>query len=132
MSGQEQVQGAGQAGHGFAHPVSLKILVGVASALIVLTILTVALSDFQFGAFDIWIAMGIAVAKGTLVALFFMHLFWDKRFNGFVFIASLFFVAIFIGFILLDTHTYKGGIRQYNQDHPPHSGPAVPGGAEHR
>ncbi len=131
MSGQEQVQGAGLEGHSFAHPVPLKILVGVAAALIALTLLTVLLSDFQFGAFDIWIAMGIAVAKGTLVALFFMHLFWDKRFNGFVFIASLFFVAIFIGFILLDTHTYENGVRQYQQDHP-QSGHAVPGGAEHK
>ncbi len=131
MSGQEQMQGAGQGNHGFAHPVPMKILVGVAAALIALTILTVLLSDFHFGAFDIWIAMGIAAAKGTLVALFFMHLYWDKRFNGFVFIASLFFVAIFIGFVLLDTHTYEDGVKQYQQDHPP-SSHSVPLSGEHK
>jgi cytochrome c oxidase subunit 4 len=131
MSGQEQVREGGHADQGFAHPVPMKILVGVAAALIVLTILTVVLSDFHFGVFDIWVAMGIAVVKGTLVALFFMHLFWDKKFNGFVFIASLFFVAIFIGFLLLDTHTYEGSVKEWVQDHP-QSGHAVPGGAEHR
>ncbi|HHI80890.1 MAG TPA: hypothetical protein ENK02_13055 [Planctomycetes bacterium] len=132
MSGQAKVQEQGHGGdHGFAHPVPLKILVGVAAALILLTILTVVASDFDFGAFDIWIAMGIALVKGSLVALFFMHLFWDKRFNGFVFIASLFFVAIFIGFVLLDTHTYESSVKQWVQDHP-QSGHALPGGGEHK
>ena len=51
---------------------------------------------------SLWVALIIATLKATLVALFFMHLFWDKPFNSIVAVASFVFVALFIGFSMTD------------------------------
>ena len=40
--------------------------------------------------------------KATLVAAYFMHLRYDKSFNGLVFISSLLFVALFLALTLMD------------------------------
>ncbi len=96
--------------HGFAHPASLKMLFGVFFALIVLTILTVVLAGQDLGAFGIWISMGIATVKASLVALFFMHMLWDKGFNILAFLGSFLFVTLFIGFTLTDTQHYQNEI----------------------
>ena len=59
---------------------------------------------FDFGrTVNVWLALGIAVIKAALVAMFFMHLKWDSPFNGLVCIAAIFFVALFIGIAVLDT-----------------------------
>ncbi len=88
------------------HVVSLKILFGVLIALLVLTWVTVAVSWFDLGNLNIVVAIAIACVKATLVALFFMHLFWDKRFNAFVFVSSLLFMSIFIGLSMMDKVEY--------------------------
>ncbi len=86
------------------HVVPPWLLLSVFGGLFVLTILTVAITHFDFGrTVNVWVALGIAVAKATLVALFFMHLRWDSPFNSVVFIAAVFFVALFIGITLLDS-----------------------------
>ena len=74
--------------------------------LLILTVVTVAVSKIDFGNFNIWFALGIAVVKGSLVLLFFMHLKYDRPFNGLVFVTSLAFVALFISFALTDTKEY--------------------------
>jgi cytochrome c oxidase subunit 4 len=56
---------------------------------------------------NVWVALTIAVVKAAFVALFFMHLFWDSKFNFLVLVASLFFVALFIGITTLDTKEYQ-------------------------
>ena len=42
-----------------------------------------------------------------LVALYYMHLRWDKPFNAFVFISAFAFLFLFIGFALMDTAHYQ-------------------------
>lgn len=69
----------------------------VLASLLVLTIITVWVSYFDFGIFNIVVAMAVASVKATLVALFFMHLKYDNRTNQVVFISSFVFLAIFIG-----------------------------------
>lgn len=93
--------------HGFAHPVPVKLLLAVFFSLVFLTILTVLMNDLPLGQADIWVAMGIATLKGSLVCLFFMHMFWEKGFNVVAFFSSLFFVSLFIGFTLMDTGSYR-------------------------
>src|SRR3954463_8390223 len=83
-----------------AHPVPLGILIATFAALMVLTFITVAATWVNLGTFNIWLALLIAVIKGSLVALYFMHLRLDNRFNAIVLIASLFFVAIFVGIVV--------------------------------
>ncbi|WP_138430494.1 cytochrome C oxidase subunit IV family protein [Fodinibius saliphilus] len=81
-----------------------KTLLGVAGALFVLTILTVAVHFIHIpGPWSIIVAMGIAIFKATLVAMFFMNLYWDEQFNTLLFVASIAFFALLVGFTLLDT-----------------------------
>jgi cytochrome c oxidase subunit IV len=89
--------------HPIGHAVPLKILLGVFAALAMLTVVTVVASKFDFGEYNLVIALAIAVIKASLVVLFFMHLLWDKPFNAIVFVGCLFFVGLFIGLTLLDS-----------------------------
>lgn len=100
-------------GHGVGHVVSFKILGAVAAALLILTWITVLATKIDLGDGNIYLALGIAVVKATLVALFFMHLRWDRPFNGFVFVGAFAFVALFIAFALTDSLEYKSEIDQY-------------------
>lgn len=93
--------------HGVGHIVPPKILIGTTLALLVLTVITVAVRYIDLGEANIWIALGIAVLKATLVALFFMHLWWDRPFNSIIFVGSIFFVGLMIGFTLTDTDAYQ-------------------------
>ncbi|SMO55660.1 cytochrome C oxidase subunit IV family protein [Fodinibius sediminis] len=81
-----------------------KTLLGVAGALLVLTVLTVVVHYLHLpNPWSIIVAMAVAVAKASLVALFFMNLYWDERFNLMLFLASIAFLALLVGFTLLDT-----------------------------
>jgi cytochrome c oxidase subunit 4 len=91
--------------------------------LLVLTFATFGISRFHIpGGWGVSVALGIAVAKGTLVALFFMHL-WDQRgANRLVFLTSLVFVALLIGLTLSDNAT------RFPLANPPGSEGALPVG----
>ena len=91
------------------HIVPIKMLVGICAVLLCLTALTVWVSKLDFDMINIseaniLIAMGVAAVKATLVCLIFMHLRWDRSFIGFLFLASVLFVLLFISFSLMDTH----------------------------
>jgi cytochrome c oxidase subunit 4 len=94
-------------GHGVAHTTPLRVLVVVWLSLVVLTVLTVAATSVDFGAFNLWLAMGIATLKGSLVVLYFMHMRYDRPFNAIVFGAALLFVMLFVSITLLDTTHYE-------------------------
>ena len=68
----------------------------------VLTAVTVAVSRFDFGSANTVIAMLVATVKGSLVALFFMHLFYDNKLNLIILVSSLVFVSIFFTPVLID------------------------------
>ena len=94
------------------HIIPIKLLVITCAILLALTAVTVwvAKLDFdtlQMGEMTIIVAMGVAVIKCIVVALIFMHLRWDRSFLGFVFIAAILFVGVFIGLALLDTTEYQ-------------------------
>jgi cytochrome c oxidase subunit 4 len=88
------------------HAVPLWMLAGVFGALIVLTVLTVAVTYVDLGKLNIWVALAIAAVKGVLVAEIFMHLRWDRPFNRILLIGALVAVALFIGIAMLDSTTY--------------------------
>ena len=92
--------------HAVGHIVPISLLVVTGGGLLVLTAITVWVASFDFGAANVWIALGIAALKGSLVVLFFMHLLWDRPFNGVIFVSSLAFVALFISFAMTDTLEY--------------------------
>ena len=90
-------------GTDFAHPLPLPLLFAVFLALVFLTIVTVAQANFDLGRFDVAVVMGIATLKAALVALFFMHLAFDKPFNIVVFLCSFVFVGLFVIATLSDS-----------------------------
>lgn len=103
-------------GHGVGHVVSPKILIANCIALLILTVVTVAVAKLDFAQhniyeMDILVALGVAVLKASLVCLFFMHLYWDRPFNAFVLIGSIAFVALFMGLAMLDTFEYAPDIK---------------------
>jgi len=89
-----------------AHVVPLWLLGGVLAALLALTVLTVAVTWVDLGRLNIWIAILVAAVKATLVALYFMHLRWDRPFNGVILLISLVLVVLFVGFALRDGIAY--------------------------
>lgn len=108
MAGGTNKQGAKAAGHhGVGHVVPLWLLAAILICLLALTYVTVAVTHYDMGRLNLWIAMGIATVKGLLVALYFMHLRWDRPFNGVVFMSALVFVLLFVGIVLMDTDAYQ-------------------------
>ncbi|MBX3182669.1 MAG: cytochrome C oxidase subunit IV family protein [Polyangiaceae bacterium] len=115
--------GGGHGGHGghddehLAHTMSIKMLVGVWGALMVLTVLTVSVTGIDLGyTLNLVVAMVIATIKAALVMLFFMHLWWDKKFNVVVFVSSFLFVLLFVALTLNDRGEYQADIETYRQD----------------
>lgn len=85
------------------HILPLHIYLRVGALLLILTVVTVIVAQFNFGPYNLVVAMFIASVKATAVVLYFMHLKYDSRLYASVFLASFIFLAIFIVFILFDT-----------------------------
>jgi len=86
------------------HVSSAKSLLMTGFALLILTILTVAVTYITIPPpFDITVAIGIAILKATIVALFFMNLYWDVKFNSILLVTSVIFVLLLVGLTMLDT-----------------------------
>jgi cytochrome c oxidase subunit 4 len=110
--------------HHFAHPVPVRLLLGVFVSLVTLTIVTVLVNELDLGQFDIWVALVIATIKASLVCLFFMHMYWEKGFNVIAFFSSIAFVTLFIGLTLMDTNAYREQLEQFPAERLPT--PTVP------
>ena len=98
-----------------SHAMPLWLLVATFATLIALTVVTVSASKLSLGAAEIWVAMGIATVKAVLVALYFMHLRYDKPFNILLMLFTLVFVAIFVGLTLVDAQAYQPEISAFDQ-----------------
>lgn len=85
------------------HISPLKVYLLVGFTLLVFTAITVWVSFFDFGAWNLIVAMAIAAFKATLVVLFFMHLLYDHKLYAVVFLSSLVFLATFVVITMFDT-----------------------------
>lgn len=83
-----------QGGH---HIVPLSVYFKTIIALLILTVLTVGASYVDVGRFNIFVSMGIALAKATLVLMFFMGLKYDTNLNRAYILSS------FVAFTILIT-----------------------------
>ena len=83
------------------------MLLSVFVTLLALTVLTVYQSTFNLGNIEIWLSLLIATIKAGLVIAFFMHLLWDKPLNAIIILSSLVFVALFLGFTMMDAQGYR-------------------------
>lgn len=101
-----------------AHPVPAWLLLTVWGALMVLTVVTVAVTYLPMSdmpSLGLWIALGIATTKAMLVALFFMHLWWDKPFYSIIFVGALLCLMLLVGLALVDTKSYQSNISERQQ-----------------
>ena len=97
--------------NGQAHPVAVRSYLAVFAALLVLTVVTVAVASLELAAgMTVAVAIMIATFKATLVALFFMHLkgekpmvFWSLGLTGVLLMALFAFVLWTEGDHLLGT-----------------------------
>ncbi|MBI4875782.1 MAG: cytochrome C oxidase subunit IV family protein [Acidobacteria bacterium] len=107
------------------HPGGPRVYALVLAALVALTGITVAASYVNFGApwVNVVIALSIASIKGSLVALYFMHLRWDKPINAMIFAGGLFFLALLLMLTLIDTETRD--VVPYWNSKPPAGGAAT-------
>lgn len=93
----------GAAAHGSEpHLVPLKYYFGVFGLLMVLTALTVAVAYFDFGKFNLLVAMTIAVIKATAVVLIFMHVYWGSKLTKVLVVSGMFWLMILLVFTLAD------------------------------
>jgi cytochrome c oxidase subunit 4 len=84
-------------------PTSRRTTLAVFAALLLLTVVTVLVSYIDLGAGNVVVALLIASAKASLVALFFMHLKGESRLVwGFALFPIVFLALILIG-TLTDT-----------------------------
>jgi cytochrome c oxidase subunit IV len=108
--GTERTDGGGGDGirkHPLSHVMPLKTLIAVWVALAVLTGVTVGVTRVDLGGLALWVAMAIATLKASLVALYFMHLRYDRPVNLIIFLGTLLFVFLFVGMALMDTQSYQ-------------------------
>lgn len=99
--------GHGELQMGHHHVSSSQMFVNVLLALLVLTVVTVGASRFDFGSANLLIAMLIASVKASLVIAFFMHVKWDTAINKIVFLGSFLFLSLLFIFTLADQATRK-------------------------
>jgi cytochrome c oxidase subunit 4 len=95
---------------GAAHVVPWHVLATVFIALLALTYITVAVTAINLGSLNLWIALGVATAKGALVVLYFMHLRYDSTFNSIVFLTAFVFLFLFLGIVIMDSIAYQPAV----------------------
>jgi len=89
-------------GNGHIHIDSAKTYLVVLLALLLATVLTTAVAFVDLGSFSVVVALGIAVCKMLLVALFFMHIRHSTRLTKLVVVGGMLWLLILITLTLTD------------------------------
>jgi cytochrome c oxidase subunit 4 len=84
------------------HVVPVRTYVAIFFALMVFTAITVAVAYLDLGALNNVVMLGIAVAKATLVVLFFMHVRYSTRLIPLVVVGAVFFLLLMFGITMAD------------------------------
>lgn len=87
------------------HQAPLAMYFVVFGVLMVLTILTVFVSRVDLGAWNTTVAMAVAIAKATVVILWFMHVIHSPRLTWIVVISSFLWLAVLFALTFTDYMT---------------------------
>lgn len=96
------------------HVMPLKTYFVIFFWLMVLTVITVAVSYMGLGSASLFVAMVVALVKAGLVVGYFMHLKYDDRFLSFIFFGTLIFVVIFFVLTFADLATRDKMVREWD------------------
>lgn len=100
------------------HIVSFEVCLKIFISLLILTVVTVAVSRVDLGVFNFTVGMIIATTKALLVIFFFMALKYDTNENRAIFFSSIIFVVIFIGLTFSDL-LFREPLESEKIDMPP-------------
>lgn len=85
-----------------SHVVPVRLYLAVFLSLMVFTAITVAVAFVDLGPLSNVVMLGIAVAKATLVVLFFMHVRYATRLIPIVVAGGVFWLLILFGLTMAD------------------------------
>ena len=98
-----------------AHVVDVRVLLAVFAALMALTAITVAVSYFDFGSFNLIVAVSVATVKASLVAIWFMHLRYENGLHAIIFLIGVAFLGLFLVIAMLDATQYNPNVKTWEQ-----------------
>lgn len=108
-------------------------------ALMVLTIVTIAVAYRPLGSWNFPVAISIAITKATLVILFFMHAKYSSRLTKLFVGTAFFFLFVMLALTMTDNlsrgfKTYPGGAggAGYGVREPTRPAPSAPSGGSQR
>ncbi|MCE9499975.1 MAG: cytochrome C oxidase subunit IV family protein [Leptospira sp.] len=87
------------------HIIPIQTYLAVFGLLILGTIITVWVAEYDFGKWNTVIAMIVASVKATFVMLYFMHLKYDNMMNRVIFGTAFFFLLVLFAFSAVDIYT---------------------------
>lgn len=87
----------------YKHVTPLKVYFIVGAGLLILTAITVTVSQIPLGPLNVVVALGIAGLKAWLVMMFFMHLYYDRKIYLLVFSTAIVVLTLFIVITGADT-----------------------------
>ena len=98
------------ANHSEHHIVPKRVYFAVFAALIVLTWVTTYISTVDLGRWNIFVALAIAIFKASIVALFFMHVWYSTRLTKMIVMCSVFWLILLLFLTMADfwTRTMMG------------------------
>ncbi|MBX9604403.1 MAG: cytochrome C oxidase subunit IV family protein [Bryobacteraceae bacterium] len=110
-----------------------RVFTAVLIALLILTFITVGASYVNFGSdsVNVVIALTIATIKASLVALFFMHLKYDKPVNALIAVSGFLFLGLFLLFPLIDFESRMDADDPAYQSKPAAIAPTAPAAPQH-
>ncbi len=88
------------------HIVPYKVQIAVLIALLLLTMVTVAVTRLEFGAMNTLVAMLIAGAKAVIVLAWYMHLKYEKRLLP-VLVAGVIIIFLLVLFVTFFDYSYR-------------------------
>jgi cytochrome c oxidase subunit 4 len=88
-----------------SHIVPKWIYFTVFIALIILTWVTALVSTVDLGRWNIFVALAIAIMKASLVALFFMHVYYSTRLTKMIVLSGLFWLILLLFITMADLWT---------------------------
>jgi cytochrome c oxidase subunit 4 len=94
---------------------SLKVYTAVFICLLILLVLSAVVAQFHLGAANTVVALGISVAKATLIVLFFMHVYYSGPMVRLAAVGGLMWLGILLVLTFSDYQTRNWHMLQWTE-----------------